>query len=69
MNIETDIYSLIVMGAVALAVLWLVFFVVRKLIGVTLVAALVIGAWMVWNDPALLQDVFYAISDFLSGYV
>ena len=57
------------MGAVALVVLWLVFFVVRKLIGVALVAALVISGWMVWNDPALLQDVFYAISDFFSGYV
>jgi hypothetical protein len=57
------------MGAVALVALWLVFFAVRKLIGVALVAALVIGAWMVWNNPALLQEAFYAISDFLSDYV
>jgi hypothetical protein len=57
------------MSAVALVVLWLVVFVVRKLIGLALVVALLIGAWMVWNDPLLLQDALYAVSDFIRGYV
>ena len=35
--------------------LWLVLFVVRKLIGVALVGALVIGGVMVWHDPAVLR--------------
>jgi hypothetical protein len=42
-------------GAVVLIVLWLASFVVRKLIGLALAAALVFGGWMVWNDPSLLQ--------------
>ena len=50
-----DIYATLVTGVVVLVVLWLATFVVRKLIGVALAAALVLGGWMVWNDPSLLQ--------------
>lgn len=50
-----DIYSFLVMAVVALVVIWLVMFVVRKLIGIALVAGLVIGGIMVWQDPTVLQ--------------
>ncbi|MGE7371257.1 hypothetical protein ACQKKX_19655 [Neorhizobium sp. NPDC001467] len=50
-----DIYSFLVMGVVALVVIWLVMFVVRKLIGIALVAALVIGGFLLWQDPGLLD--------------
>lgn len=41
--IPQDIYATLVTGAVVLVVLWLATFVVRKLIGVALAAALVLG--------------------------
>ncbi|MCF6368509.1 hypothetical protein [Rhizobium halophilum] len=50
-----DLYSLIITGVIAVVVLWLVVFVVRKLIGIALLTALAIGVWMVWNDPDLLN--------------
>lgn len=50
-----DITSLLVMAVVALVVIWLVMFVVRKLIGIALIAAVVIGGFMVWQDPSLLR--------------
>jgi hypothetical protein len=50
-----DITSFLVMAVVALIVIWLVMFVVRKLIGIALVAALVIGGFMVWQDPGVLR--------------
>jgi hypothetical protein len=54
-NLPDDFYSWLVTGVVILIVLWLVVFVVRKLIGVALIAALVVGAWLVWNDPSILR--------------
>lgn len=53
--IPEDIYSLLVMVVVALVAIWLVMFVVRKLIGIAIVAALVIGGFMIWQDPTLLR--------------
>lgn len=40
--------------------LWLVFTMVRKLFGVILLAALAGGAWIVWNNPQLLDRVWTA---------
>ncbi len=67
--IGSDLYFFLVMGAAALVVLYLVTFVVRKLIGLALVFALIIGSWAVWNDPWLLQDAFQTVSEFIHGYV
>lgn len=53
--IPEDIYSLLVMVVVALVAIWLVMFVVRKLIGIAIVAGLVIGVFMIWQDPSLLR--------------
>ena len=64
-----DLYSLIITGVIAVVVLWLVFFVVRKLIGVALLVVLAIGVWMVWNDPVLLQQWADAVIDFFNSYV
>lgn len=64
-----NLYSLMGTGVVAAVVLWLVVFVVRKLIGVALLTAVAIGGWMVWNDPVLLQDWAYEMKDFFSGYL
>jgi len=61
--------SLIILAAVAAAVLWLVFFVARKLFGFALLVAIAVGAWMIWNDPAVLQRWFEAVMDVVNTYV
>ncbi|MCJ8521542.1 glucose dehydrogenase [Pseudorhizobium tarimense] len=62
-------YSFIITGVIAVVVLWLVFFVVRKLIGFALLVTLAIGVWAVWNDPVLLQEWAYALMGFFSSYI
>lgn len=52
--IPEDLSSIVVMAVVAVIAIWLVLFVVRKLIGIALLAAVVIGGLMVWHDPAML---------------
>ncbi|SFB59349.1 hypothetical protein SAMN03159496_05512 [Rhizobium sp. NFR07] len=54
-NLPDDFYSLLITGAVILAVLWLVVFILRKVVSVALIAALVVGGWFVWNDPSILR--------------
>jgi hypothetical protein len=51
-----DIYSLLVMAVVVVAGIWLVLFLVRKLIGIALLAAIVIGGLMAWHNPVLLRN-------------
>lgn len=65
----SDLMSLIILAAVAAAVLWLVFFVARKLFGFALLVAIAVGAWMIWNDPAVLQRWFEAVMDVVNTYV
>jgi uncharacterized membrane protein YccC len=61
----TDTMTLVGLGVGAVVVIWLVFSVVRKMLGILIVIGLAVGAWMVWNDPELqawltqqLQSVF-----------
>lgn len=56
-HIPTDIYSLVVIGVVGVVAVWLLFFLVRKLIALALIAAVVVGAWMLWNDPSFLGAI------------
>ena len=57
-----DLLSLIITGVVAVVVISLVVFVVRKLVGIALLVALAIGLWMVWNDPGFLNGAADAVS-------
>ncbi|KQQ58164.1 hypothetical protein ASF69_11985 [Rhizobium sp. Leaf311] len=52
--IPEDIGSILVMAVFAVIAIWLVMFVVRKLIGIALLAAVVIGGLMVWQNPSML---------------
>ncbi len=65
----SDLMSLIILAAVAAMVLWLVFFVARKLFGFALLVAMAVGAWMIWNDPTVLQKWFDAVMDVVNTYV
>lgn len=57
-----DPYSILMMGVVALIAIWLVMFVVRKLIGIALVTAIIIGGLLMWQNPAVLQTAQDTVS-------
>lgn len=63
--IPTDDLTLIGLGLAAIFVLWLVFAMIRKLFGLVLIGALVLGGWVVWNDPELLERLTDTIARFL----
>ncbi len=53
----TDTPSLLILGIGAAIVLWLVFSVMKKLFGLALIAAVAFGAYMLWTNPGLLDQV------------
>lgn len=55
-DLPTDIYSLLLIGAAGLVAVWFAFFIIRKLVGVTLIALVVIGGVMAWHDPTMLRS-------------
>jgi hypothetical protein len=42
--------------------------VVRKLFVLALLVALAVGAWTIWDDPALLLEAWQAVVEFFHGY-
>jgi hypothetical protein len=63
--IPTDDYMLIGLGLVGLVVVWLVFSLIRKMFGLVLLAALVVGGFVLWNDPQLQASVIGMARDIL----
>ncbi|QQR40222.1 hypothetical protein [Devosia rhizoryzae] len=53
----TDSATLIGLGVAAIVILWLVFSVLKKVIGFAVLAAFVAAAYFLWTNPALLQRV------------
>lgn len=45
------------LGIGAVVVLWLIFSVLRKVMGIAIVIALAVGPWVVWNNPELLAAI------------
>jgi hypothetical protein len=56
-HIPGDYLTISIFGLLAIVVLWFVFAIVRRLIGVLLLGAVAIGAWMIWNDPQMLMSI------------
>ncbi|MBN7808954.1 hypothetical protein JZX86_26890 [Agrobacterium rosae] len=54
--IPENIPSVLTSGVGALIAIFIVMFVVRKIVGMVVITALIIGGWMVWNDPTLVQS-------------
>ena len=52
--IPDNFYSMLVMAVGTVITIWFVLFVVRKLIGIAVVAALIIGGVMIWHNPTVL---------------
>lgn len=52
-----DPATLIGLGVAAIVVLWLVFSVLKKLIGFAFLAAIAAAAFVLWTNPGLLQSL------------
>jgi hypothetical protein len=61
----SDSYMLIGLGCAALLAVWLVFSLVKKIFGLALLAALALGLFVLWNNPAMLHQLIA----FASGVV
>jgi len=45
------------LGVGAIVIVWLIFSVFKKVLGLAFLAALAFGAWMLWNNPEIMQHV------------
>ncbi|QYA17566.1 hypothetical protein [Rhizobium sp. AB2/73] len=63
-----NIPSVLTSGAGALVAIFIVMFVVRKIVGMVVITALIIGGWMVWNDPTVLQSVRDTVSSYIDEW-
>jgi hypothetical protein len=55
-SIPNDVYSLLLTVAAALIAVWFTFFILRKLIGVAVLAVVLVGGLMAWYDPSTLRS-------------
>lgn len=55
-SIPNDVYSLLLTGAAAIVAVWFAFFILRKLIGVAVLAVVLVGGLMAWYDPSTLRS-------------
>lgn len=64
-EISTDNLSLVVIGLIALVIVWLVFSMVRRVFGLVLLIVVALGAWMLWSNPDMLAHVMDVAEGFL----
>jgi uncharacterized membrane protein YccC len=55
MPVETT--TLIGLGIAGVVVAWLIFSVFKKILGLVFLAALALGAWMIWQNPQILNQI------------
>jgi hypothetical protein len=60
----TDPMTLLGLGVGAVVVVWLVFSVVKKMVGIAIVLALAGGAWFLWTNPQHLAPIIAYIRQF-----
>jgi hypothetical protein len=56
-QIASDAYALVGLGMGAIVVLWLVFSVLKKVIGLVVLAAIAAAAFVLWQNPSLLDGL------------
>ena len=64
-QISSDTYTLIGLGVAAIVVLWLVFSVLKKVIGLLVLAAIVVAGFVLWQNPAMLDALMAWIRTFI----
>lgn len=57
--IPNDVYSLLLTGAAAIVAVWFAFSILRKLIGVAVLAVVLVGGLMAWYDPSTLRSAHH----------
>ena len=57
----SDTYIVIGLGLAALLVVWLVFSVFKKVLGLLFLAAVAGGGYILWSNPSLLNSVINTI--------
>jgi hypothetical protein len=63
-HMPTDPMTLLGLGVGAVVVVWLVFSVVKKMVGIALVLALVAVGWFLWTNPQHLAPIIAYIRQF-----
>jgi len=58
--------TLVGLGVAAVVIAWLVFSVLKKVIGLLFLAAVAFAAYMMWQDPALRDQVINWIQGFIN---
>jgi uncharacterized membrane protein YccC len=53
-----ETYTLVGLGVAGVVIAWLIFSVFKKMLGLAFLAALAFAAWMVWQNPDILQQLF-----------
>lgn len=53
------------LGVAAVVVLWLVFSVLKKVIGLLVLAAIVVAGFVLWQNPAMLDALMAWIRTFI----
>lgn len=56
--------TLIGLGLVAVVVVWLVFSILKRVIGFAFLAAVVVAGFMLWQNPAMLASLM----DWVQGF-
>lgn len=68
MDMAENIPSVLTSAVGALIAIFVVIFIVRKIVGMVAITALIIGGWMVWNDPTLLQSGQETVTSYLDEW-
>ena len=66
--IPTDSLTLIGLGVAAIVVVWLAFSILKKVIGFAVLAVVIIGAVVIWNDPALMNQITGEASKLMASW-
>ncbi len=61
--IPADVPTFLAVSVISVVAIWLFAFIVRKLIGIALVVALIVGGFVVWHNPAILNTIGHTASD------
>ena len=56
-----DTYTLLGLGVGAVILLWLVFSVLKKVVGFLFLIAIAASAWMLWSNPEMLHGLTTAV--------
>lgn len=62
-----DTYTLIGLGLAGLLAVWLVFSLVKKMLGILLLIALAVGGYVVWTNPDLQHQLIQGVTRFWSS--